>query len=249
MEKGFKKVSKNPCCLAERDRNCSTGLSRRVQYGSRARRNERNAPYRVLQRTLGNTVASIRFAIEKGTKNRRTIVGGSCRRSGFPRSTADGDDSGRRSQLDVPLSTVDSVRSRVTMTPRKSKHDDPRSLINDHAPDRGASRSLTESRDALFFQGDSLTPRADISTTACRLRHLDPLLPSRSSPPTLYNARELPSFASLDRRSRFAMPVLTRFPFVPISSVLSSSIALPLAPPCPAATLSNYPTIIFRLCR
>lgn len=135
-----------------------------------------------------------------GGKNRRTIVGGSCRRNGFPRSTADGDDSGRRSQLDVPLSTVDSVRSRVTMTPRKSKHDDPRSLINDHAPDRGASRSLTESRDALFFQGDSLTPRADISTTACRLRHLDPLLPSRSSPPTLCNARELPSFTSLDAR-------------------------------------------------
>lgn len=122
------------------------------------------------------------------------------------------------------------------MTPRKSKHDDPRSLINDHAPDRGASRSLTESRDALFFQGDSLTPRADISTTACRLRHLDPLLPSRSSPPTLCNARELPSFTSLDRDSRFAMPVLTRFPFVPISSVLSSSIALPLAPPSSSYT-------------
>lgn len=124
------------------------------------------------------------------------------------------------------------------MTPRKSKHDDPRSLINDHAPDRGASRSLTESRDALFFQGDSPTPRADISTTACRLRHLDPLLPSRSSPPTTFNnARELPSFTSLDRDSRFAMPVLIRFP---ISSFLSSSIALPLAPPCPTATLSNY---------
>ena len=35
----------------------------------------------------------------------------------------------------LPVSSIvdSSTQSRVTMTPRKSKHDDPRSLINDHA--------------------------------------------------------------------------------------------------------------------